>query len=70
MVLVKNADSQAYPRPTVSLDVGPRGRSGLASFMQHTSTQTGLSGPFPTGFPLAETSLFARVGQHSSYHLS
>lgn len=25
MVLVKNADSQAYPRPILSLDVGPRG---------------------------------------------
>lgn len=27
-MLVKNADSQAYPRPAASLDVGPRGSPG------------------------------------------
>ena len=49
VVLVKNADSQAYPRLTASLDVGPRGSPGLANFTYCTST-----GPSPTGFHLTD----------------
>lgn len=78
VVLVKNADSQAYPRPTASLDVGPRGSPGpsltrvaftssfllRASFVQHTSTQTGLFCHFPTSIHLTETSLLASVRLH------
>lgn len=48
MVLVKNADSQAYPRPAASLDVGPRGSPGpslarvafTASFLREPTSRS------------------------------
>lgn len=83
MVLVKNADSQAYPRPTTSLDVGPRGRpeprpgqSGLTCQLPAQSQLHAahiysdcLVSSLPDQLSPHRDALFARVGQSPSPQL-